>query len=307
MSDSPLFFSVVIPLYNKAYSIVNTIKTVLEQNYHHFEIVVVDDGSTDDSLNLIENNFKKEILDGKLIIHHSENKGVSSARNIGVDLSSSDYICFLDADDEWKEFFLENMESLVRQCPSAKLYFLQHEKNHNNTRVAVNKVTYPKGYLGLVDNYFKSSIYYDIANSSKVCVKRDAIEYVSGFPVGEKSGEDLYVWMEIAIHFPVALFNVVSAKTNLIFDNTREQRACSVPYPFKYYSEPRNIKKLNFWSKLYLYRIYVAHIVHSIRTKDPKGYCIRVSSGRILFPFSSSIFQFSYKLFLKKIFRHYDM
>lgn len=89
--------SVVIPLYNKAHTIVNTLSTVINQIYTDFEIVIVNDGSTDNGVNTIVQHFS----DPRIRIINQPNAGVSAARNRGVQESIYQYIAFLDADDEW--------------------------------------------------------------------------------------------------------------------------------------------------------------------------------------------------------------
>ena len=83
--------SIVIPLYNKEHSILETIMSALRQSYRRIEIIVVDDGSTDKSANMVPNNKKIQFF-------CQENQGVSSARNLGVAHSNGDYVLFLDAD-----------------------------------------------------------------------------------------------------------------------------------------------------------------------------------------------------------------
>src|SRR5690554_7052561 len=95
-------FSVVIPLYNKELSINNTIQSVLNQTFQDYEIVVVNDGSTDKSLEVV-----KQINDFRIRIINKLNGGVSSARNRGIEESKFDWIAFLDGDDLWMENHLE--------------------------------------------------------------------------------------------------------------------------------------------------------------------------------------------------------
>ena len=94
-------FTVVIPLYNKANYIEKAINSVLNQTFTEFEIIVVNDGSTDESLEKI-GHFK----DARLKIINQENAGVSTARNNGVKEAKYDYVAFLVADDWWDEHFL---------------------------------------------------------------------------------------------------------------------------------------------------------------------------------------------------------
>lgn len=92
-----IMISVIIPLYNKAHTIVNTLNTVLNQTYHDFEVVIVNDGSTDNGVEVIKQNFN----DLRIRIINQKNAGVSAARNRGIQESRGKWISFLDADDEW--------------------------------------------------------------------------------------------------------------------------------------------------------------------------------------------------------------
>lgn len=121
-----LSFSVVIPLFNKEYSVDRCLKSLTEQTRLPDEIVIVNDGSTDGSF-AIASRFKEQHPEIPIVLVDQENAGVSAARNKGVSLASHDLVCFLDADDEWKANFLEVMERLVRDYPDAVLYCLGHE------------------------------------------------------------------------------------------------------------------------------------------------------------------------------------
>ena len=89
-------FSVVIPLYNKENHIQKTLNCVLSQSFTNFEIIIINDGSTDNSLKKAE-----DIKDSRIFLYSIKNQGVSNARNYGIKKANSDYICFLDADDFW--------------------------------------------------------------------------------------------------------------------------------------------------------------------------------------------------------------
>lgn len=110
--------SVVIPLYNKAHTIVNTLNTVFAQTYQDFEVVIVNDGSTDNGVEVIQQHFN----DSRIRIIHQKNAGVSAARNRGVDESKYEYIAFLDGDDEWHPEYLSTMNELITQYPQAGLF-----------------------------------------------------------------------------------------------------------------------------------------------------------------------------------------
>ena len=105
MEKNKILISVVIPLYNKEKTIVHTLSTVMSQTYKCFEVIVVNDGSSDNSVQLINDNFS----DSRIRIISQENSGVSVARNKGVEEAKGDWIAFLDADDEWLPDYLSTL------------------------------------------------------------------------------------------------------------------------------------------------------------------------------------------------------
>ena len=111
------FFSVVIPLYNKENHIQKTLNSVLSQSFTDFEIIIINDGSTDNSLDKVQ-----EIKDSRINIYTTPNHGVSKARNTGILKSNSQYICFLDADDFWYENHLSQMKRLLDSFPECGLF-----------------------------------------------------------------------------------------------------------------------------------------------------------------------------------------
>ena len=120
MSD--IKFSVVIPLYNKQQSIVNTILSVFKQSYQNFEIVIIDDGSADSSVDAV-----KSISDERIRLIHQENQGVSAARNRGIKEASYEWIAFLDGDDLWESNHLEEIVKMMKVFPEHKVYVTSFE------------------------------------------------------------------------------------------------------------------------------------------------------------------------------------
>lgn len=276
-------FSIVIPLYNKSYSIERCIDSVLSQTYKNFKIIVVNDGSTDDSSSIINIRYSEEIKSGIMKIIEQCNQGVSVARNEGVKASQSDYICFLDADDEWKTDFLQEIHRLICDFPKASLYCLQHETKKGKDRPIISRSYYGSNFRGYVPNFFKASLFSSIANSSKICIKKEFLAIIGGFPEGYKSGEDLYVWMECSLHGSIAFYNRVSVRIHVANDSSREGRSESIPYPFIYYGSKPHIN-LSFWPKAYLFRIYLSHLFVSLRTKDIESAKTRTAAASVLFP-----------------------
>ena len=115
-------FSVIIPLFNKASYLEKAIRSVWSQTYRDFELIIVDDGSTDASLSVVESlcsELSKNDLKTKFYIVSQKNSGVSTARNNGVKSAQYPYICFLDADDWWEPTFLEEMSHLICEFPQS--------------------------------------------------------------------------------------------------------------------------------------------------------------------------------------------
>ena len=119
--------SIVIPLYNKSNAISKTITSALQQTFTNFELIIVNDGSTDNSLDIVNS-----INDDRIKIYNTKNKGVSAARNFGIAKSSSNYIAFLDADDIWLPNHLDNLNTLLNNYPDCGLYCTAYEKHFTN-------------------------------------------------------------------------------------------------------------------------------------------------------------------------------
>ena len=102
--------SIVMPAYNSEKTIIKSIKSILDQSYHNWELLVVDDGSTDKTEKIVLDYIKK---DKRIKLIKNSGKGVSSARNAGIDKSEGEYICFLDSDDLYSENVLKNRVKFI--------------------------------------------------------------------------------------------------------------------------------------------------------------------------------------------------
>ena len=201
-------FSVIIPLYNKALYVQKALESVFMQSFRDFELIVIDDGSRDNSLSVAEEVMKSSSVDCRLI--HQDNAGVSVTRNRGVSASQGDYICFLDADDWWEPSYLEEMDSLIRDFPDAGLYGTSYtivNTIKNKTRVALIGVeeNFQRGYIDYFQVYAKG-LHMPIWTGA-ACVPRDIFEAVQGFNPELKMGEDFDLWVRIALNHKVALLN----------------------------------------------------------------------------------------------------
>lgn len=200
-------YSVIIPLYNKAPYVAKAIKSVLTQTFVDYELVVVDDGSRDESAAIAS-----QVIFGydncRLI--QQENAGASLARNNGVAASQGDYLCFLDADDWWEETFLEEMTKLIEDCPEAGIYgtgyTIVNETRHK-TRVAPIglEMGFEKGYINYCQVYAKTLVM--PLTSISIAIPRPVFNEMGGFPKGIKLGEDFLLWIHIALKYKVAFLN----------------------------------------------------------------------------------------------------
>ena len=200
-------FSVIIPLYNKADYIAKAIESVLAQTYADYELVIMDDGSADNSFAVAS-----KAIEGRANcqIHRQSNAGVSMARNNAVARSKGDYLCFLDADDWWAPTFLEEMDRLIDEFPDAGIYgtgyTIVNETRHK-TRVAPIGVEpdFERGYINYCQVYAKTLAM--PLTSITVAIPRRVFDEMYGFPKGIKLGEDFLLWVRVALKYKVAFLN----------------------------------------------------------------------------------------------------
>ena len=208
-------FSIIIPLFNKENFICRAVNCVLAQKYHDFELIIVDDGSTDNSLKLVS-----KIVDNRIKIITKKNGGVSSARNAGIDVAANDWICFLDADDYWLPNHLEEILLLLNKYPEAKIYStITQEKSTKGINSIQHTLT--SNFEGYIENYFLHALKSTIFNSSSVCINKNAIENVGLFDTNLTHGEDLDAWFKLVLKYKGAVKSI----NTVIYDLTSENRA----------------------------------------------------------------------------------
>jgi glycosyltransferase involved in cell wall biosynthesis len=196
-------FSIIVPLYNKAPYITKAISSVINQTIADFELIIVNDGSTDNSLQVA-----KEIKDERIRIIDQENRGVSVARNNGVKIASHDYIAFLDADDWWEKTFLEEIQILITKYPDAGIWAAKYFKvkygGKTEANIGVEK-EFCDGYI----NYFKAyakTMWMPLYPPSIIIQKLIFNEF-GGFNPSLKLGEDFHLWSRIALKYKIAFLN----------------------------------------------------------------------------------------------------
>lgn len=199
MSDVPAV-SVVIPLYNKGPYIARTLNSVLSQTVQDFEVIVVEDGSTDEGPEIVKAFDDPRIL----LIQKKERCGVSDARNRGIRAARAEMVAFLDADDLWLPRFLETILRLRRMYPEAGLYGTAYEIQFPGT--IVKRVYIKSEGERILESYFGAMVNFDalIFYTSSSAAPKNVLIAVGCFPVDAKWSEDSALWGKIALHFPVA-------------------------------------------------------------------------------------------------------
>lgn len=193
-------YSVVIPLYNKEHYIAGTLRSVLTQTFPDYEVIVVDDGSTDHSLQAC-----KEVRSDKIRVVQQVNQGVSAARNKGIELAAGEYICFLDADDTWHPDYLQNIETIVQKYPQSDIFVTAYRIIYANGRCKESR-RLPQAN-GCLPSYWETlGKGYDFVWTSATTVRRTALLAAGGFRLGEKIGQDLDLWARLARNNPCVAY-----------------------------------------------------------------------------------------------------
>lgn len=201
-------FSIVIPVFNKEPYIKECLKSVLSQRNDDYEIIVVDDGSTDNSANIIKN-----LNSEKIRYIYKKNGGVSSARNLGIREANGEWITFIDADDIMYPIALEVYNSLIHKYPEAKVVVAsvdQNRKKYPSMNYDYIVKDYP--YSDAI-NYAKNG--FSLICSDCICIRRDLLDKTNGFNEKFSHGEDMDLWYRLSLEtsfakseIPVALYNI---------------------------------------------------------------------------------------------------
>lgn len=197
-------FSVVIPVYNKEHCLATTLRSVLDQSYQDYELLLVDDGSTDRSIDII-NQFE----DPRITLITQANSGVSVARNTGIKNSKHRWIAFLDADDWWHPEYLQHLFQVIKQTPAAQtiasgFYCIQDAPDWQPTPWPLNP---PE--LEIIENLPTRWMQGIPFFTSSICVKREFLmKQTVWFQEGESKGEDLDLWFRLAEQAPIHYLNL---------------------------------------------------------------------------------------------------
>ncbi|TLX73210.1 glycosyltransferase family 2 protein [Labilibacter sediminis] len=211
-SKSP-FFSVIIPMYNAELYIKQTINAVLSQSFEHYEVLIIDDGSTDKSAEHVSGFDDKRI---RLI--SQANGGVSSARNKGLAFAKGKYIAFLDADDHWYSDHLQQAYDFFSANSNINWFISNHQVQkytNNPTQIIQNEVKTE------IINFIEYG--YQFVWTSSVIIASELAISVGGFPLSCGYGEDSCYWYKIGIHSPLMAYSKKVTALRFIRDGSITQ------------------------------------------------------------------------------------
>lgn len=197
-----MFFSIVIALYNKSAYIRETLEAAVSQSFSDFEIIVVDDGSTDDGVDVV-----KAVVDTRIRLVQQANGGVAAARNSGIASARGDWIAFLDADDIWRDSYLETQAKIILAHSSVNVVGTGYHSARDIEAWAKTPSAPVAGaapvelITDLPRRWLKGALFF----TSSVCVKASTLKSMQPcFAVGESVGEDLDLWFRLGEMGPIA-------------------------------------------------------------------------------------------------------
>ncbi len=190
--------SVIIPTFNRAEFLKISISSVLNQTFKEFELLIIDDGSTDNTKEII-----KSFNDDRIkYIYYNQNKGPSYARNTGIKLAQSNFIAFLDSDDKWKN---EKLEIQYKSMLKNSNYLLSHTEEiwYKNGKILNPKKIHKKQQ----GDVFQQSLRLCAISMSTVMVKKELFKIVGLFDENLLVCEDYDMWLRVTARFPVLLIS----------------------------------------------------------------------------------------------------
>jgi glycosyltransferase involved in cell wall biosynthesis len=190
--DRPLI-SVIVPTFNRVELLKETVQSVRNQTFRDFELIVVNDGSSDGTAPWLS-------AQPDLRVVTQRNSGIAASRNMGASVARGRWLAFLDHDDLWARDKLEVQAAFVRDNPDVGLVAVKHERLGTSYREPRHP-TWIKGDL-LVKEYAESFIH-----TSSVMIREDVFQHIGGFPTWYRFADEFHVWLQIAAAYPIAYFN----------------------------------------------------------------------------------------------------
>ena len=212
-------FSVIVPLYNKEKHVRRTLESILAQTYTDFEVIVVDDGSTDGGRAVVE-----AMPDDRIHLVRQANQGESVARNTGIMQAAGEIVSFLDADDEWDNGYLQTISRLITTYPGAGLYCTHYRIVEPDKSYEARIRGLPDGFRdGPLPGFFRSIA---LGNSpvfiGAVSIPRHVFESTGYFTPGVRLYADLEFWTRIALRHTI----IFSTEIHAVYHKDAINRVC---------------------------------------------------------------------------------
>lgn len=202
-------FSIIIPAYNAEKYIARSIDSILNQTYNDFEIIVIDDGSQDDTYKIATSYNDKRINVIKQI-----NSGVSVARNTGICSATKEFICFLDADDEYHPSHLEHLRYLINSNLTKGFFSTRFGLYSRNDSSSI-QISNATGRVRYIEDVVSESLNNpEIVWTGCVCIRRDLFALYGMFEPNIKLGEDTDMWRRLYVHTGLVSSDTVTVKRN---------------------------------------------------------------------------------------------
>lgn len=264
MSSSQPNVSVVIPVYNGATTVKQTIESVLQQTYQDFEIIVINDGSQDESLAVISS-----IQDERIKVFSYSNAGLSASRNRGFALACGQFIAFLDADDLWTSDKLELQLKALEQNPQAFVAYSWTDHIDEN-----GKFLRPASYTSVNGNIYERLLIGNfLACGSNALIRTQALKEVGGFDESLNSAEDWDMWLRLAARYefvavprPQVLYRISPYSMSA---NISKMETASLQVIERAYSQaPESLQHLKKQSLGFLYKFLMSKALQDRASKQ---------------------------------------
>jgi len=223
-------FSIIIPVFNKEKYINETILSVLNQTYDNYEIIIINDASTDNSLKIIE----EVISDKAVIINNKNNLGLSASRNIGFEASSYKYIAFLDGDDVWDKNFLKEINELIINFPKESIFGTYYKENYNG-KILYPKINIKEKLLGtkfVVKNFFEANLRRLIITQSCLVFKKNIFDTVGLYNPEITFAEDIDFYIRCFQNFNLAYsYQTYHMQRKMVHKSISNSKTDNLNYP----------------------------------------------------------------------------
>ena len=234
--------SVIIPLYNKESIIERTIKSVLSQSFTNFEVVIINDGSTDGSMDIV-----RSISDPRIVIIEQENGGPSKARNTGANIAKGEWIVFLDADDQFMPHALETFYNLIVNNKDFNVFECNRYYQKKESKYSLYR------YCGKIRNNFKSWFYREIEPGTGTTIYHNSI--IRSFPYNEKYRryEDAELLFRLLKKSRIYAYDEIVEIHNLDYSSASTIRNNILDDYVAYL----DFTGLSFWERMCMYKLYI--------------------------------------------------